>query len=256
MKTATWLTLLAVGAILAFAVRTSPPGLNINVVGWIIMLTGAAGFLLSRRASGWVRRRVLMRTGSAVPVSGQPGDTRHPLDDASYPLDDGSHPLDDASYPLDDGSHPTDDLSYPLDDASYPLDDASYPLDDLSYPLDDGSHPTDDLSYPLDDASYPLDDLSYPLDDLSYPLDDASYPLDDGSRPTGDASYPQFVLRDPAALASAILRDAELAGTPDDSPQTAAGLTATRPDGGWADPEPVPFDELLQGRTGRGNHWQ
>jgi hypothetical protein len=172
MKTATWLTLLAVGAILAFAVRTSPPGLNINVVGWIIMLTGAAGFLLSRRASGWVRRRVLMRTGSAVPVSGQPGDTRHP---------------------------------------------------------------TDDLSYPLDDASYPLDDLS---------------------RPTGDASYPQFVLRDPAALASAILRDAELAGTPDDSPQTAAGLTATRPDGGWADPEPVPFDELLQGRTGRGNHWQ
>jgi hypothetical protein len=146
MKTATWLTVLAVGAILAFAVRTSPPGLNINVAGWIIMLTGAAGFLLPRRASGWVRRRVLMRTGSAVPVSGQPGNTRHPLGDPSYPLGD-----------------------------------------------------------------------------ASYPLGDASYPLGDGSYPLGDASYPQYVLRDPAALASAILRDAELAGTPGDSPQTAAG---------------------------------
>jgi hypothetical protein len=200
MKTATWLTVLAVGAILAFAVRTSPPGLNINVVGWIIMLTGAAGFLLPRRASGWVRRPVLMRTGSAVPVSGQPGDTRHPLDDGSYPPDD------------------------------------------LSYPPDDLSYPPDDLSYPPDDASYPPGDLSYPLDDASYP--------------PGDASYPQYVLRDPAALASAILRDAELAGTPDDSPQTAAGLTASRPDGGWADPEAVPFDELLQGRTGRDSHSQ
>jgi hypothetical protein len=198
MKTATGLTLLAVGAILAFAVRTSPPGLNINIVGWVIMLTGAAGFLLPRRASGWVRRRVLVRKGPAGPASGQPGDTRHPLDDGPYPLD--------GSYPLDSASHPANDASYPVNGASYLQNDASYPLDDPSYPTD-------------------------------------------------DASYPQYVLRDPAELAAAILRDAELAGTPDDGPPTAAGLTAVHPNGGWSDAEPVPFDEL-QDRRSRGSRRQ
>ncbi len=191
MKTATGLTLLAIGAILAFAVRTSPPGLNINIVGWVIMLTGVAGFLLPRRASGWVRRRVLVRQGPTVPASGQPGDTRHPLADASDPPDG----------------------PYPLDGASYLQNDASYPPDGASYPEDDPSYPTD------------------------------------------GASYPQYVLRDPAALAAAILRDAELAGTPDDGPPAAAGLTAVHPNGSWADAEPVPFDEL-QGRTSRGSRWQ
>jgi hypothetical protein len=188
MKTATGLTLLAVGAILAFAVRTSPPGLNINIVGWVIMLTGAAGFLLPRRASGWVRRRVLVRNGPAGPASGPAGDTRHPLDDASYPLDD-------------------------------------------SYPLDGAAHLRNGASYPLDDASYPANDVSFPTD---------------------DTSYPQYVLRDPAELAAAILRDAELAGTPDDGAPAAAGLTAVHPNGGWADAEPVPFDEL-QDRRSRGS---
>ena len=211
MKTATGLTLLAVGAILAFAVRTSPPGLNINIVGWVIMLTGAAGFLLPRRASGWVRSRVLVRKGPAGPASGPPGDTRHPLPDASYPLD---------------GSYPPD--------GSYPLDGASYLQNDASYPLDGASYPENDTSYPLDGASYPENDASYPTD---------------------GASYPQYVLRDPAALAAAILRDAELAGTPDDGPPTAARLTAVPTNGGWADAEPVPFDEL-QGRTSRGSRWQ
>ena len=174
MKTATGLTLLAVGAILAFAVRTSPPGLNINIVGWVIMLTGVAGFLLPQRASGWVRRRVLVRKGPAGPASGPPADTRHPLDHASYPLDGW----------------------YPLDGASYPENGASYPTD--------------------------------------------------------DTSYPQYVLRDPAELAAAILRDAELAGTPDDGAPAAAGLTAAHPDGGRADAAPVPFDEL-QDRRSRGS---
>jgi hypothetical protein len=185
MKTATGLTLLAVGAILAFAVRTSPPGLNINIVGWVIMLTGAAGFLLPRRASGWVRSRVLVRNGPAGPAS---GDTRHPLDDASYPLDD-------------------------------------------SYPLDGASHLQNGASDPMDGPSYPENDVSFPTD---------------------DTSYPQYVLRDPAELAAAILRDAELAGTPDDGAPTAAGLTAVHPNGGWADAEPVPFDEL-QDRRIRGS---
>jgi hypothetical protein len=219
MKTATGLTLLAIGAILAFAVRASPPGLNINIVGWVIMLTGAAGFLLPRRASGWVRRRVLVRKGPAGPASGQPGDTRHPLDDASYPLDG----------------------PYPVDGASYLQNDASYPLDGPSYPENGALYPTDGASYPTDGALYPTDGALYPTDGASYPTD--------------DASYPQYVLRDPAALAAAILHEAELAGTPDDGPPTAGGLTAVPPNGGWADAEPIPFDEL-QGRTSRSSRWQ
>jgi hypothetical protein len=240
MKTATGLTLLAIGAILAFAVRASPPGLNINIVGWVIMLTGAAGFLLPRRASGWVRRRVLVRKGPAGPASGQPGDTRHPLDDASYPLD---------------GPYPVDGASYLQNDASYPLDGPSYPENGALYPTDGASYPTDGALYPTDGALYPTDGASYPTDGALYPTDGASYPTDGASYPTDDASYPQYVLRDPAALAAAILREAELAGTPDDGPPTAGGLTAVPPNGGWADAEPIPFDEL-QGRTSRSSRWQ
>ena len=140
MKTATGLTLLAGGAILAFAVRTSPPGLNLNIAGWVVMLTGVAGFLVPRRTSGWLRRRVLVRGSTGVPVAGE----------------------------------------------------------------------------------------------------------------IGDMPYPQYVLRDPAALASAILRDAELAGDPADDPQTVAGPSAGIRVDGWADPAPVPLDELLDGRAGPG----
>ncbi len=76
MKLATALTVIAVGAILAFAVRTNPPGLNIHTVGWVGMLTGAAGLLLPDRASGWLRRRIVRRRVAAEPVvdeSDQPG---------------------------------------------------------------------------------------------------------------------------------------------------------------------------------------
>ena len=153
MKTATGLTLLAIGAILAFAVSASPPGVNINAVGWIVMLTGVAGFLIPRRASGWLRSRVLERYGSGMPGSGMPG-------------------------------------------------------------------------------------------------------ISGSGRPAasqdGDLAYPQYVLRDPAALASAILRDAELAGSSGDDQQTVADLSAGIRVDGWADPASVPLDELLEGRAGPG----
>jgi len=45
MKTATGLALVAVGAILAFAVTGHPSFLNVQVAGWVIMLTGVAGML-------------------------------------------------------------------------------------------------------------------------------------------------------------------------------------------------------------------
>jgi hypothetical protein len=59
MKTATGLALLAIGAILTFAVRDSPPGLNIHSAGWVIMLTGVAWFLLASRNSPWMQRIVV-----------------------------------------------------------------------------------------------------------------------------------------------------------------------------------------------------
>ena len=46
MRTATGLALIAIGAILAFAVTTSPSFLNLQVVGWILILTGVAGLVV------------------------------------------------------------------------------------------------------------------------------------------------------------------------------------------------------------------
>jgi Domain of unknown function (DUF6458) len=61
MKTATGLALLAIGAIFTFAVRDSPPGVNIHSAGWVIMLTGLAWILLSSRTSGWMQQVVVRR---------------------------------------------------------------------------------------------------------------------------------------------------------------------------------------------------
>jgi Domain of unknown function (DUF6458) len=64
------LTLLALGAILAFAVNGHPSWLNIQVVGWVIMATGAAGLLIPRSGYAAVRRRVVRRrTGPNGPVT-------------------------------------------------------------------------------------------------------------------------------------------------------------------------------------------
>jgi Domain of unknown function (DUF6458) len=41
------LFLIAIGAILAFAVDASVSGLNIHTIGWILMAVGLAGILLS-----------------------------------------------------------------------------------------------------------------------------------------------------------------------------------------------------------------
>jgi hypothetical protein len=72
MRTATGLALIAIGAILAFAVTTSPSFLNLQVVGWILILTGVAGLVVPRRGYGWLRRRVVVRRprGQAVEANG------------------------------------------------------------------------------------------------------------------------------------------------------------------------------------------
>ena len=72
MRTATALTLVAIGAILAFAVTAEPPWFSFHVAGWVLMLTGVAGALLPRRGYSWLRRRVVL-SGADRPVSIQRG---------------------------------------------------------------------------------------------------------------------------------------------------------------------------------------
>jgi ABC-type transport system involved in cytochrome bd biosynthesis fused ATPase/permease subunit len=63
MKTATALTIAAIGAILAFAVTAHPSFFNFQVAGWVLMLTGVAGALIPRRGYGWLRRRLVLNSG-------------------------------------------------------------------------------------------------------------------------------------------------------------------------------------------------
>jgi hypothetical protein len=77
MKSATALTILAVGAVFAFAVTAHPSFLNLQVVGWVLMLTGIVGLVIPRRGKGWLRRSVLVK-GS--PDFTEPAaDTRRPI---------------------------------------------------------------------------------------------------------------------------------------------------------------------------------
>jgi Domain of unknown function (DUF6458) len=61
MKTATGLTLVAIGAILAFAVTAHLKFLDLQVVGWVIILTGLAGIFIPRGGYGRLRKRVAVR---------------------------------------------------------------------------------------------------------------------------------------------------------------------------------------------------
>ncbi len=61
MKSAPALTLISVGAILGFAITAHPSFLNIQVVGWVLMLTGIIGLVIPRRGKGWLRRSVIVK---------------------------------------------------------------------------------------------------------------------------------------------------------------------------------------------------
>jgi hypothetical protein len=65
MKTATALTVAAIGAIFAFAVTAEPSFFNFHAAGWVLILTGAAGAFLPRRSYGWLRRRLVLNTGGS-----------------------------------------------------------------------------------------------------------------------------------------------------------------------------------------------
>lgn len=54
------LLLVAVGAVLIWAVTATVNGVNVHAIGWILFIVGLVGFLLSLlffSESGWYRRR-------------------------------------------------------------------------------------------------------------------------------------------------------------------------------------------------------
>ena len=86
MKTATSLTLVAVGAIIAFAITAHVSFLNLQVTGWVFILTGVAGAIITR--SSRLRRTLAARgrpgaaaaggTGQRPPPSRRPVPGRQP----------------------------------------------------------------------------------------------------------------------------------------------------------------------------------
>jgi len=61
MKTGTGLAVIAIGAILAFAVRTNTSVFNLHTAGWVLMVIGVIGLAIPRRGYGWVGRRLFVR---------------------------------------------------------------------------------------------------------------------------------------------------------------------------------------------------
>jgi hypothetical protein len=79
MRTASCLTLIAIGAIFTFAVTAHPSFLNLQIAGVVMMATGVAGLVLPRRnQSGWLRRRTILRRGARGRVVGEVDETRLP----------------------------------------------------------------------------------------------------------------------------------------------------------------------------------
>jgi hypothetical protein len=61
MKTGTGLAVIAIGAILAFAVTANTSVINLNVAGWVLMIVGIIGLAVPRRGYAWVGRRLFVR---------------------------------------------------------------------------------------------------------------------------------------------------------------------------------------------------
>jgi hypothetical protein len=68
MRLGTSIVLLALGAILAFAVQYDLRGLDIHVVGWILMAAGALGIVLELAVWAPRRRRVVTSTDGYAPA--------------------------------------------------------------------------------------------------------------------------------------------------------------------------------------------
>jgi hypothetical protein len=78
MKTGVGLALVAIGAILAFAVTTNTSVFNLHTAGWVLIIIGVIGIAIPRRGYGWVGRRVFTRQ-----ARWRPGGTR--VEEVTYP---------------------------------------------------------------------------------------------------------------------------------------------------------------------------
>jgi hypothetical protein len=135
MKTATGLALVAIGAILTFAVTAHPSFLNLQVAGVVIMIVGVAGLFLRKPAQGWLRRRTILRRGAAGPVVGHVDEKRYP----PYVMLNPGTPGEDAA----NGRQPGDLTAHEAEPA--PADETT-PIPDL---------PEDDLVAERPPASHP-----------------------------------------------------------------------------------------------------
>jgi len=61
MKTGVGLGVIAIGAILAFAVTTNTSVFNLHTAGWVLIVIGIIGIAIPRRGYGWIGRRVITR---------------------------------------------------------------------------------------------------------------------------------------------------------------------------------------------------
>jgi uncharacterized membrane protein HdeD (DUF308 family) len=75
MKTAPSLTLVAVGGVLAFAIHGHPSFVNLQVAGWILILTGVAGLAVPFWQRGRLQRWWAMLTGDLAVPAGDIDDT-------------------------------------------------------------------------------------------------------------------------------------------------------------------------------------
>jgi hypothetical protein len=83
MKIGMGLALIAVGAILAFAVTTNTSVFNLHTAGYVLIIIGIIGIAVPRRGYGWVGRRVSVRQtrmhrGNRVEEVAYPAYVRNP----------------------------------------------------------------------------------------------------------------------------------------------------------------------------------
>jgi hypothetical protein len=84
MRLGTAIVLLALGAILTFAVEFDVSGVNIQVIGWILMIVGALGIVLELAVWGpRSRRRVTHTEDYGAPGAPAPG-TRRTTTEETY----------------------------------------------------------------------------------------------------------------------------------------------------------------------------
>ena len=72
MRLGTAIVLLALGAILTFALRVDVSGVDLQVVGWILMLDGVLGIVLELAVWGPRQRRVTRTDAYVDPAAGAP----------------------------------------------------------------------------------------------------------------------------------------------------------------------------------------